>query len=926
MSRRGDGLLLGACALSGAAALGYELLWTRLLGLALGAEILAVFGVLAGFFGGTALGALVLHGPVRRCRHPLRLYALLEVAAAIFALASPHWLTWLARTLPPAIGPLAGDNDTPLSLVLTLGIAAAALLPATFCLGATLPALVEGRLRRWPAEAGSRAVGRLYGLNTLGATAGVLLSVHLLMPRLGLVAASAALAALGLASAGLAWIWWRAGGSGPAAAGAGEPAPQTRPGPREGALPGWLLYAVAGVSGLAGLGLELLGVRVLAQVLENTVFTFAHILAVFLVGTGLGAAIYARRGRRASGEAAAGSVLAGLLLAQALCVLLAGAVSRTVPWMLAAAAPAGAGETRQFVAELVVAAAVLLPSTLLSGALFSHVVGLLARGGAGRPCALNTLGAALAPFVCGLWAIPTLGYGQALYLSAWAYLALFVLVARVRRFPPTILAPALALVLGAAWLTPTSLGLVQPRPGWTEVSRHEGLYGVVLVTGRAGARPGQPQQRRLQLDRHFRMGGRHSFAERRMGHLPLLLSPGARRVLFLGVGTGATLGAVRAHPVRQVDAVEIVPGILRALPLFDAINNRVRLDRRVRLHAADARRFVAASSAGAGYDLVVADLFHPGRDGAGLLYSLEHFQQVRRSLRPGALLVQWLPLYQLDLPALRCIVRTFLAAFPETHAWLGIYNARMPILALAGRNGPRPAGATLSPAALDRFLRGPAAAGGPGGEDPPRRYVLDARDLLASHVMGPRRLARFAGPGPLNTDLRPRLLFDAPASAYEYRPRLALDNLAALLPLREPPPRGLWSGRGADGRFREALDATFRAVGLYLRGDLAQARAGGPDGEAVRLFLEAYEADPDLGPARGTLLMLAIRRPPLAGEILARMLARTPDSPRVLQVYLAHLRRSGDRQGYLDLLRRARRLSDPARSSPDPRPRPRQTP
>ena len=59
---RGDSRLLGALFFSGGAALGYELLWTRLLGLALGHEFLGVLAALSGFFGGLALGAWLAHG------------------------------------------------------------------------------------------------------------------------------------------------------------------------------------------------------------------------------------------------------------------------------------------------------------------------------------------------------------------------------------------------------------------------------------------------------------------------------------------------------------------------------------------------------------------------------------------------------------------------------------------------------------------------------------------------------------------------------------------------------------------------------------------------------------------------------------------------------------------------------------------------
>jgi predicted membrane-bound spermidine synthase len=80
-----DRLLLLAFFFSGFAALGYELLWTRLLSLALGSEVMGVLGVLAGFFGGMVGGAYCLNNHAHKAKNPavffsfsnfLRLYML----------------------------------------------------------------------------------------------------------------------------------------------------------------------------------------------------------------------------------------------------------------------------------------------------------------------------------------------------------------------------------------------------------------------------------------------------------------------------------------------------------------------------------------------------------------------------------------------------------------------------------------------------------------------------------------------------------------------------------------------------------------------------------------------------------------------------------------------------------------------------------
>src|SRR6185295_15068412 len=99
----------------------------------------------------------------------VRLFMRLELAAAAFALVSPWWLHALAQRLPAIIGPIAGDNDGGPALAVSLGVAAVVLLPGTFCLGATLPALVEARRRAYPDDPDGRGLGRLYAANTAGA-------------------------------------------------------------------------------------------------------------------------------------------------------------------------------------------------------------------------------------------------------------------------------------------------------------------------------------------------------------------------------------------------------------------------------------------------------------------------------------------------------------------------------------------------------------------------------------------------------------------------------------------------------------------------------------------------------------------------------------------------------------------------------------
>lgn len=937
--RPGDAALLLAFFLSGAAALGYELLWTRLLGLALGSETIGLLATLAGFFAGMALGAALLHRRAETTANPVRLFITLELVAAGFAVVSPFLLTALARLLPPLLGPLAGAADQGPALVASLLIATAVLLPGTVCLGATLAALVVARRRANPRDSEARGLGRLYAANTAGATAGVLLAVYLVLPTLGYALGAPVLAALGLAAALLARRWAAGRDLSPRTAPPapsdlspepGAPVPtdlSQTPAPSDGVdtrkdpdpdllRERWLLLVLTFGTGFAAVGLEVVGVQVLAQNLENTVYTFADILAVYLVGNALGAAGYQRLAHRALAGRPA-TVTLGLLATLAALVVPAAGILHASPDLLAALAPAHSSLARAVTAELTISALVFLPATLVMGALFAHLTGLLAAGGrgVGRAYALNTLGGALAPFLFGLYLVPRLGYADALYAVLYLYLGLFGLFGYYRRFHPALLVGVALTLVALTAAGPRSLALLAAEPGWTTVDRHETLHGLVLVSERpepAGDLPlckppgATPQLkppackeplRRLQVGKHFKMGGAFSFGEHRMGQLCSSLAAASGPVqstLFLGIGTGATMGgALQLIPGASADGVELVPEVLAALPFFASINHDLATRQNTNLHAADARRFVVASPTT--YDLALADLFHPGQDGAGSLYAEQHFAAVRDRLRPGALFCQWLPLYQLGPAELRTVVRTYLAVFPETHAFLGLYNTRTPSLALVGRV-PTPDAPAL------RLARGTldALAQTPG-------ITLDLRDLLASYLADGTALHDWAGPGPLNTDLRPRVLFDAPATAYADDPELGARNLESLLALRPGEPTVLLAG-APQRELQAAVRRYTAAADLYLRAELAR----GPVTDiaelppaAAELLIQAYEADPEFAPARGPLYAIASKNPTLAAQLLPRMLARTPDERRVHEAWLRHLQATGDRPRFEAALRDA---------------------
>lgn len=382
----------------------------------------------------------------------------------------------------------------------------------------------------------------------------------------------------------------------------------------------------------------------------------------------------------------------------------------------------------------------------------------------------------------------------------------------------------------------SDLRLVRPPPGGRTLAYRQGTLAAVAVVADARG------VRYLKVDDRFYMGSTAgAFGERRLAHIPLLLHPRPRSALFLGIGTGITFGAAAAHHQLAAEGVEVVPEVLEVLPFFREANAELVRQPLLRAHAADARRFVKAATDR--YDVVVADLFHPARDGAAALYTREHFLAVRARLRKGGLFCQWLPLHQLDAALLRTILRSFLDVFPECRAFLAHFNVVTPALGLVGMPDPRfyrhdwygqRGGPDLAPALAREGLGEPLA-------------------LFGTFVAGPRALAGFTEGATAHTDDRPLVLFAAPRLVYgpQAAPWALLQRVLEAMP---GDPEAL-IGRG-DRELHTALSAYLRARRHYLDGEVL-AHQG--HGEAARAeLLASVRASPDFRVGYARLLQAAL--------------------------------------------------------------------
>jgi spermidine synthase len=263
--------------------------------------------------------------------------------------------------------------------------------------------------------------------------------------------------------------------------------------------------------------------------------------------------------------------------------------------------------------------------------------------------------------------------------------------------------------------------------------RDEGVQTTVSVHVR------ELGSRQLYLDGlHQASDGRDVvLLHRQIGHVPVLLHPNPRRALVIGLGGGATAGAVSLHPALAVDVVELAGGVVKAAEWFTHINEDVLRRPTVRLHLDDARNHLLLRRGR--YDVITADIIQPTHAGAGILYSREYFELAREALTDGGVMVQWVGPRSRGYYEL--IARTFQRVFPETTVWVDgslLIGSTRPLAidraALERRFGSEPVQTSL------------AAAGFP-----------TAQSLLDRYVAGPQELREFLGPGAILTDDRPML-------------------------------------------------------------------------------------------------------------------------------------------------------------------------
>ena len=738
---------------SGCAALIYEIVWFQLLQLVIGSSAVSLGVLLGTFMGGMCLGSLFLPRIISPREHPLRVYAFLELGIGVFGLLLLFGM--------PLLGGLyfhwGGGGVTG---ILLRGVAASiCLLPPTLAMGATLPAM-----SRWVESTpeGVSWLGFFYGGNIAGGVLGCLLAGFYLLRVHDTAFATFVAVALNVLVAGLALL-------------IAKTTPHEAvvlPAPLERAPGAWAVYVAIGISGFTALSAEVIWTRLLSLLFGATVYTFSLILAVFLLGLGIGSSI--------------GSTIAARItrprLALGWCqMLLCGAIAWTA-YMLTQSLPywpinpsISTDPWYNFQLDFVRCLWAVLPGAILWGASFPLALASVATGGkdpgrlVGGVYAANTLGAIIGSVTASLLLVVWLGSQRAqqvlVIVSAVSALLMFESAAadaepkRTRfQFASTLL---LAAAMGGAVLLARTIHAIPPvlvaygryaatrigegdifyvGEGWNASVAVSRLSNGVLNYHNAGKvqASSEPQDMRLQ---------------RMLGHMTTLIPKNPESVLVIGCGAGVTAGAVSVDPnVKRLTIAEIEPLVPRVVSHYFAQHNfDVVANPKTHVVIDDARHYLLTTREK--FDAITSDPLDPWVKGAAMLYTKEFFETVKDHLKPGGAVTLFVQLYESNTAAVKSEIATFLSVFPGGVVWGNTNNGAGYDLVLLGQAEPT----RIDVEAVQRHLSEPTMA--PVAHSLGEVGMFSAIDLFSNYAGMKSDLAPWLADAAINRDRNLRLQY-----------------------------------------------------------------------------------------------------------------------------------------------------------------------
>lgn len=822
-SKQTSCVIFGLLFVSGACALIYQVVWTRMITQVFGSTVFAVSAVLAAFMTGLALGSYFLGKIADRSDNPLRLYAFYELGIGVSALLALYLLgnltpfyLWLNDYFGGYTATITGVRYVVAFLII---------IWPTILMGATLPVL--SRFTTEKIDRLGQNVSGLYAVNTAGAVLGSLLAGFFLIKWLGihstLYAAVAANIIIGL----VAWqlskaTHWSSGGA-PTRGGAAEPQSPARGLPlKTSRKQHRTILLVLAVSGFTAFAYEIYWTRALVLIVGNSTYAFSTILSAFLSGIALGGwiiKVYIDKLKNPLLAFGWVEIFIGLTAAVTMPIVFAFSDSQAVQSMLGGVQ---SDWSLILLLRFMVSFVVMLVPTVLIGATFPLVAKIYATrlsdvgADVGKVYAVNTLGNIAGAIVPVFVILPLIGIGKGILIMAALNGAIGALILMSARESASArwLVPAVTSVLATVIIVlPSSFQFPSGAARNDSVLFYkEGIVATTKVIARYYDR----QEKHIIVD-GVSIGGTGSvdYKQQVLAHWPQLFLENSRSELSIGLGSGILIGESAKHGnLRDITVVEIAPSVVAGASAFAEEHGGIESDPRIDIVVSDGVNYLLTSQKT--FDIISSDAkSKPEHGGNGVFFSTNYYQLALDSLSDSGMMIQWVPTH-LPHDDYVSVLRSFTAVFPHASLW---YAPPGNSFLIGSRNALK-----IDYKRVQRLLNDPQQP-----LDGLRKYGLTSAEEIFSHYVASRDVIQAkVGDAKLNSLEHPIIEFYSIRDYAKSEGERQARNLELMLSLRAQQPD--WSSwiLNADTHELRSVAKAYEIEQNYLTG-LHELMEQGPD-------------------------------------------------------------------------------------------------
>lgn len=655
-------LILFCFFISGAAGLIYEIAWIRKAGLIFGTTNYAISTVIALFFGGMALGSYFFGKKGERSNSPLKIYALIEIIAGVYAVAS------FALFIPiQKIYSIYYDTliNNPLLLIIVRGLLLSIIvLPITFLIGGTLPLFVKHFIKS--EDKVLSFVGKLYSVNTIGGVVGTLLAGLYLMPIIGANLLVVLAALLNILSGYIVYSRFKD-------IKILEEKVDTRKinvNKKTSFINGVIIPALYFLIGFAFLGIEILWTRFLSLIIYNTVFTYTFTLSIILSGIVLGSFLISKFPRFSYYPKYSYGLI---LIISGMFILLTFKLPASI-WLKIA------GDA-SIVKQLSLISVIMFLPSLFSGMLFPLSVKIFSSQRSdyskrtGIVSFLNTFGGICGSLFTGFILIPYFGIEKSLYLLTSFFIisgAVFVFILNPDKNIKRVIIPfsVLLITLISSFLLKAKIpnDYLGKRDQLVEVV--EGVSSNIAVLKKRGLKI-------LEINRLWQ--GEDRITRQIMAaHIPMMLHQDPKNIALIGLGAGQTGKRFLMYDIDTLFCVDIEKELFGLVKKhFDTewLN-----DEKVKVIIDDGNCFLTNTEHN--FDLISLEVGQTFRPYLANFYTKDFYESINKRLNSNGVVSQFIPLGSFDKDMFRSVIKSFISVFPNSVMW---YNTDE--LLLIGTNG-----------------------------------------------------------------------------------------------------------------------------------------------------------------------------------------------------------------------------------------------